>query len=122
MERLMPDTLLDRVRIARQEIVTVLQRAADPTFDPRTVDLALVRRVQAAVGDVQRSMARVSPERRGRIRTDPLYQAYLEDLVRLGGALEAWQRWLLAYRAELDRNGERLRAAHSWAEAYNRTR
>jgi hypothetical protein len=114
--------LPDRVRAARQELAVALRLAEDPAFDPGTLDLALVQRLQSAVGAVALGMAQASADERDRERNDPEYRFYLEDLKRMGPVLDLWYERLLAHRSELDRARAHVDAANRWAEAYNRTR
>lgn len=118
----MAAALLDRVRTARQELAVALRLAEEPTFDPRTLDLALVQRLQSAVRTVAQGMAEASTDERTRGRNDPEYRSYLEDLNRMGPVLDQWYSRLLAHRSQLDRARTHVDAASRWAEAYNRTR
>lgn len=117
-----PADLSQRILEANRELETALRMADNPRFDVRALDVALVRRLQEAVADVARASAEAPAEERKRARSGPTYHAYLENLARLGAMLDAWNESLLAFRAKLDRDGERLSAARNWAEAYNRTR
>lgn len=118
----MSDASVDCVRAARRELANALRLAEDPAFDPRTLDAAQVQRLQSAVGDVARTMGELSADEREQARNDPEYRSYLEDLKRLGPALDTWHDRLLAHRADLDRASAHVDAASRWAEAYNRTR
>lgn len=118
----MPAALLDCVRAASCQLEIVLSQADDPGFDVHAIDLDLVHRLRACLSEVARASAEASAEERERARADADYRDYLERLARLGAVVEAWHGRLLAHRARLDRDGERLHAARCWAEAYNRTR
>jgi hypothetical protein len=122
MERVMPTGLAERILASNRELEGALRLTEDPGFDVRVLDVAVVRRLQEAVADVARASAEASNEERERARSGPAYRIYLENLARLGAILDVWNERLLAYRAQLDRDGEHLRAARNWAEAYNRTR
>lgn len=118
----MPTALLDCVRAASGEIEAALLQANEPTFDVYAIDLTLVSELRGALNKVARASAEASAEDREQARANADYRQYLKRLAHLGAVVDAWYSRVIAHRSRLAHDGERLLAAQSWAEAYNRTR
>jgi hypothetical protein len=122
VERLMENSIRDRVRDAEVKLRNLLARARDALAGRQDFTVTDIRSISERLGQMEPIVAQAAELRAQDARLDDDFKTYAETLKQLETTLEQVRFMYLARQAHLTAARTHLETVNLWATAYKQTR